>query len=126
MRIDIAGTRSQPERRDILRLIREVARAERCSAPELSIVLVSNPQIRRLNRLFLGRNRATDVIAFPISDRLLGEIYVSRDQARIQAPRYKATCREELLRLVLHGFLHLLGYTHRQMKPKYGRYPGER
>jgi probable rRNA maturation factor len=126
MRIDIAGTRSEPERRDILRLIRDVARAERCSAPELSIVLVGNPQIRRLNRLFLGRNRATDVIAFPISERLLGEVYVSRDQARIQAARYKATCREELLRLVLHGFLHLLGYTHRQMKPKYGRYLGER
>jgi probable rRNA maturation factor len=124
MKVDIAGTRSQPERRAILRLIRDVARAERCSAPELSIVLVSNPQIRRLNRLFLGRNRATDVMAFPISDRLLGEIYVSRDQARVQAQRYKVTCREELLRLVLHGFLHLLGDGHRQMKPKYGRYLG--
>jgi probable rRNA maturation factor len=126
MKIDIAGTRSQPERRDILRLIRDVARAEHCSAPELSIVLVSNLQIRRLNLRFLGKNRATDVMAFPISDRLLGEICVSRDQARIQAQRYKVTLREELLRLVLHGFLHLLGYTHRQMRPEYGRYLDDR
>jgi probable rRNA maturation factor len=126
MKVDIAGTRSQPERRAILRLIRDVARAEHCSAPEFSVVLVSNPQMRRLNHLFLGRNRATDVMAFPISDRLLGEIYVSRDQARVQAQRYKVTFREELLRLVLHGFLHLLGHSHRQMKPKYGRYLGER
>jgi len=126
MRVDIAGTRSQLERRAILRLVRDAARAEHCSTPELSIVLVSNPQIRQLNLLFLGRNRVTDVMAFPISDRLLGEIYVSRDQARIQAPRYGVSYREELLRLVLHGLLHLLGYTHRQMKPKYARYLRDR
>jgi probable rRNA maturation factor len=125
MKIDIAGTRSQPERRAIQKLIRDVARAEHCPDLELSVVLVSNPQIRRLNRLFLGRNRVTDVMAFPISNRLLGEIYVSRDQTRTQARRYKVSYREELLRLVLHGLLHLLGYTHRGMTPKYARYLGE-
>jgi probable rRNA maturation factor len=92
----------------------------------LSIVLVGNPEIRRLNLLFLKRNRATDVMAFPVSDRLLGEIYVSRDQARIQAARYGVSRRSETLRLVLHGFLHLLGYSHRTMRPKYGRYLSER
>jgi len=121
MRIEVLGA-SANERRSIERLVRRVARAEKCRAGELSIVLVGNPEIRQLNRRFLGRNRATDVMAFPMSGELLGEVCVCRDQARIQARQHGVRLRSELLRLVLHGFLHLLGNTHRAMTPKYGRY----
>jgi probable rRNA maturation factor len=99
-----------------------VAAAEKCRALELSLVLVSNPEIRRLNRRFLGRNRFTDVMAFPVSSDFLGEIYVSRDQARLQAREYDVPAKEELHRLVLHGLLHLLGYSHSQMPALERRY----
>jgi probable rRNA maturation factor len=122
MRIEVLGAASAAERRAIERLVRRVARAEKCRARELSVVLVGNAEIRRLNRRFLGRDRTTDVMAFPISDELLGEVHVSRDQARIQARRYGVSLRSEILRLVLHGLLHLLGDTHQTMRPKYGRY----
>lgn len=126
MRVAVLGARSAGERRAIEELVRRVARAETCRARELSIALVGNPGIRDLNRRFLGRDRATDVMAFPISDELLGEVYVSRDRARIQAREYGVSLRSEILRLVLHGFLHLLGDTHGAMKPKYGRYLKDR
>jgi probable rRNA maturation factor len=122
MRIEVLGAASAAERRAIEQLARRVARAEKCRARELSVVLVGNSEIRRLNRRFLGRDRTTDVMAFPISDELLGEVHVSRDQARIQARRYGVSLRSEILRLVLHGLLHLLGDTHQTMRPKYGRY----
>jgi probable rRNA maturation factor len=122
MRVEVFGARSVGERRAIERLARRVARTEKSRARALSIVLTGNPGIRRLNRRFLGRDRVTDVMAFPVSSDLLGEVYVSRDQARIQARRYGVSLRCELFRLVLHGFLHLLGYTHRAMRPQYRRY----
>jgi probable rRNA maturation factor len=121
-RVEVHGAHSEQEARALRRFLREVAAAEKCTARELSLVLVTNPEIRRLNRRFLGRNRFTDVISFPISSEFLGEIYVSRDRARLQAREYDVPVEEELYRLVLHGLLHLLGYSHHQMPPLERRY----
>jgi probable rRNA maturation factor len=114
----------------------------------VNIIFVGNARIRELNRRFLKRDRPTDVIAFdgdraelrhenggctenrglsppfspPGEPRLLGEVYVSRDQARIQAREFGVPYSLELRRLVLHGLLHLLGLTHKQMEPYYRKY----
>ena len=79
----------------------------------LSIVLVNDSEIQGLNARFLGKERPTDVIAFPLDnegDEIWGEIYVSVDRAKEQAGDYDVTFTEELARLVIHGILHLLGY----------------
>jgi len=79
----------------------------------LVTVLVDNERIQELNARFLGRNRPTDVIAFPLEadrDDIWGEIYVSEDQAKEQASEYGVSFEEELVRIVIHGILHLLGY----------------
>jgi probable rRNA maturation factor len=103
---------------------------------DVNVVFVTNRRIRELNRRFLGRDRPTDVISFNLPEpplpgtrsgratvpRLLGEVYVSRDQARIQARDFAVPVRSELRRLVLHGLLHLLGLSHKQMEPLYRRY----
>lgn len=81
----------------------------------LSVILVNNYYIRRLNRKFLGRNRATDVLAFPLAPGLLGEIYISYDKVKSQARALHHKESEELRYLALHGLLHLLGYNHRTM-----------
>lgn len=52
----------------------------------------------------------------PKTERLLGEVYVSRDRARVQAREHGLSYHEEVRRLVLHGMLHLLGLSHRQME----------
>lgn len=122
MKVTVAGARGESEQRAIRQLLSRAAEAEHCRAGRLNVVLVSNARIRQLNRRFLGRDRETDVMAFPIGGDLLGEIYVSRDQVRVQARRFGHALRPELLLLVLHGFLHLLGYSHKAMATRYRRY----
>jgi len=80
--------------------------------------LASDAEVRRLNRLFRGKDRTTDVLSFPARGELepgrphLGDLAVSVPQARRQARRARWTLEEELSLLVTHGFLHLLGYDH--------------
>ncbi len=86
---------------------------------ELSILLVSDPEIRRLNRRYRRANRPTDVLAFAqrdgpggAPDGVLGDVVISVDTARRQAAAYGATLGQEGERLLIHGLLHLLGYDH--------------
>jgi probable rRNA maturation factor len=88
----------------------------------LSISLVGDAAIRRLNRDFRGRDRATDVLSFPLDGperrarrrrpRLLGDVIISVPTARRQAAAYDAPMQRELERLLIHGILHLLGHDH--------------
>jgi probable rRNA maturation factor len=82
----------------------------------LNIILVSDVYIKKLNKQFLGRNRPTDVLSFSLKDKLLGEIYISKDRAKIQARQQKITAGKEICNLIEHGILHLLGYSHAKMK----------
>jgi len=124
MRVSVFNTRSAGLAAAVRRLGRRVGAAFGLRAARVNVVFVNNRTITDLNRRFLGRNRPTDVLAFPSppapaeirpTESLLGEVYVSRDQARIQTRAFGATCRGELLRLVLHGLLHLAGLSHREM-----------
>ena len=88
--------------------------------PELSLVLVGNKTIKRLNRQFLKRNSATDVLSFPLREKgadgkyYLGDIIISVHQAFKQCFSQKHGLERELELLTIHGFLHLLGYEHSQ------------
>jgi probable rRNA maturation factor len=129
MRPEIYGTQDQRLRADIRRLCRQLARDFNPDAAAVNVIFVTDRKIHALNRQFLKRDRPTDVISFdckgpsvPDEPRLLGEVYISRDRARAQAREYGVSYTSELRRLVLHGLLHLLGLTHRQMEPYYRRY----
>ncbi len=81
---------------------------------EVSVTFVTEEEIRDLNRRFLGRDRPTDVIAFQLGegDELLGDVYVCPAVARRHAREAGVDPREEVLRLVVHGALHVLGHDH--------------
>jgi rRNA maturation RNase YbeY len=80
----------------------------------VAIVLCPDSAIRRLNARYRNIDRATDVLSFTFADDdLLGEIYISPRRAAVQAKQYGFTYQEELLRLFIHGFYHLLGYDHK-------------
>ena len=84
---------------------------------ELSIVLVSDAQIRRLNKLYRNKDKPTDVLSFPIGEKvedwlILGDIVISVDTAKRQAKELGYSLEEELKRLLVHGLVHLLGYDH--------------
>jgi probable rRNA maturation factor len=82
----------------------------------ISIAFTGNGEISELNEERLGRTGPTDVIAFDLSEEGLpidhvGDIYISVDTALENAGKYGVTLGEELLRLVIHGVLHVLGYA---------------
>jgi probable rRNA maturation factor len=125
----IYGTQDRRLRADIRRLCRQLTRDFKPDASVVNVVFVTDRRIQELNRRFLKRDRPTNVISFncdepgvPNEPRLLGEVYVSRDRARVQAREYGVSCASEIRRLTLHGLLHLLGLTHREMEPYYRRY----
>lgn len=92
-----------------------VLRAERASAVLLSITLLSRSRMAAMNRRHLGHAGATDVIAFGFRDpdgAVIGDVYVCPEVAAANARRLSLPVREELLRLVVHGTLHTLGYDH--------------
>ncbi|MEE8146561.1 MAG: rRNA maturation RNase YbeY [Longimicrobiales bacterium] len=82
---------------------------------EISLALLDDQAIRELNRTYLGRDRPTDVMAFALHEEgesLLGDIYVGHEQALRQAGEMAVPLIEELVRLTIHGTLHVLGHGH--------------
>lgn len=92
---------------------------------ELNIVWTTRAELRRMNQRFRRKNRFTDVIAFrhgpessegqfPLGlgrQEPFGDLYIAVDQARANARRFGNSFDEEIVRLAIHGTLHLLGYT---------------
>ena len=93
------------------------------------LVFTSDPSIRKLNARYRKQDRATDVLSFNVEppsspENIYGEIYISVTTARRQAREYRGTLTSELLRLFIHGLLHLYGYDHQtsaQRKRMQGR-----
>ncbi len=81
--------------------------------------------MRGLNRRYRGKDRSTDVLSFPSAGSgFLGDIVVSVPFASREARRRKAPVSRELDRLLLHGFLHLLGYDHETDRGEMGALEG--
>jgi probable rRNA maturation factor len=80
---------------------------------ELSVAVISDREMRRLNRRWRGKNRATDVLSFPLAEPgALGDVVISLDTARRQARAGGWPLSIELRRLLAHGILHCRGYDH--------------
>lgn len=77
---------------------------------EVACLITSDAELRRLNRQFLGKNHATDVLSFPSVDG--GEIAISIDRAKAQAAEHGHRAADEVRILMLHGLLHLAGMDH--------------
>lgn len=101
------------------RSARRVLEALRLPDAELSLLLVSDPVMRTLNRDWRGKDRPTDVLSFAQRDgdagapeQMLGDVVISVDTARRQAAERGESLVRESERLLIHGVLHLLGYDH--------------
>lgn len=85
---------------------------------ELSLAIVGNTEIRKLNAKYRKRDYPTDVLSFPsvtvlpTGRRVLGDVIISVDKAQEQAEERGRTLHEEIVTLLIHGILHLLGYDH--------------
>jgi len=93
---------------------------------ELSLALIGSGRMRKINKRYRGKNRVTDVLAFPESKILLekfrvgpakkiqglGEIVICLREVKKNAKRFDSTLEKELAKVLIHGILHLLGYDH--------------
>jgi probable rRNA maturation factor len=96
-------------------LLPAILAREKCRPAEVTVVMVDNPAIKKLNRKYHRRASCTDVLAFGFyyhgpTKTHYGDIYVSLDQTRAQAAFYKVPIENELARLMVHGTLHLCGH----------------
>ncbi|MFH1453582.1 MAG: rRNA maturation RNase YbeY [Armatimonadota bacterium] len=86
----------------------------------IDVVFMNNDAIKKLNKVYRKKNKPTDVLAFNISSEdedeflnpinLLGEIIISTPYAKEQAKKQKHSLKKEVVFLLIHGLLHLLGY----------------
>ena len=107
----------------------EILRVLGLGRDELSVSLVDDAEIRTLNATYRRRDRATDVLAFALTEsiapdapvavaaigrggRLLGDVVISIDTAAAQARADRCTVKDRLDALLIHGVLHLVGYDH--------------
>ncbi len=105
---------------ETFRAINSVLRGERRRGISISVVFTHHRFIRKLNRAFLGHDYSTDVIAFATDadSGIDGELYVNLDKARSQARQYRVSFWNETKRLLIHGTLHLLGYSDKTTKQR--------
>ncbi|MBI4161266.1 MAG: rRNA maturation RNase YbeY [Acidobacteria bacterium] len=97
------------------RLVRHLAERMERGPAACAILLCDDREIETLNRRFLHRPQPTDVLAFPAGEPAgghLGDIAISLETAARQATRHGRTLQGEVHALIVHGFLHLLGYDH--------------
>ena len=100
---------------------------------ELSVVFVNDAKMRDINFEFRKKDKPTDVLSFPqyspreisgkarpkdVGGTYLGDLVISTETTLRQAKEFGVTVKEELLRLIVHGVLHLCGYDHEKVPAK--------
>lgn len=106
-------------------LVHLVAQHEKKLRGEIEIHCITESEIQDLNRRYRGKNKPTDVLSFAWTElpkevwinskvfkKYLGEIYLCPKYIKEQAQRFKVGNKEEFIRMLVHGLLHLVGYDH--------------
>lgn len=114
-----AGAQQLPSARRLTAFLRKAQAAVRLRG-QVSVLLTTDTEIRRLNRQFRGKNKATDVLSFPAEqgperrgpEKLAGDLAISVPTAGKQAAAQGHALAIEIKVLLLHGLLHLAGYDH--------------
>ena len=85
---------------------------------ELSLALIGDREMQQLNAQYRGKDYPTDVLSFPVdrgvalSTPLLGDVIISVDKAAAQAREQRRALDDEMITLLIHGIVHLMGYDH--------------
>ena len=124
--VDVAleGVRIPVARARVAALAEAVLRLEGVRDALLSIAFVSDRRIAALNRAHLGHGGATDVISFGFAPvkaggAVVGDVYIAPGVARRNAAEHGRSVREEVMRLVVHGVLHVVGHDHQSDETRY-------
>ena len=100
-------------------VIRDLFKKEKTRLEQLQYIFCSDEYLLEINKQHLNHNYYTDIITFDLSETpnaVTGEIYISIDRVKENAKTYKAPFKQELLRVIFHGALHLCGYKDKTEK----------
>lgn len=112
--------------RDLTGNKNKLKRGKKKSVTEVSIAFVGDRTIKQLNKRYRGIDRVTDILAF-VNDynsidltaaQFLGEVIIDYQQIKRQAKKYGHSVKQELLFILIHGLLHLLGYDDKTEEEK--------
>jgi probable rRNA maturation factor len=112
MKIEINNrTKSKINLNLVKRVVREFARAYKIKQKEISLAFVSDAEIKKLNKIYRRIDRPTDILTFTGEADSLGELVIDYSQIKRQAGRFGNTAEKELIFILTHGLLHLIGYN---------------
>jgi rRNA maturation RNase YbeY len=101
-------------------LLKRISETENKKIESLGYVFYSDDELLELNISYLNHNTYTDIITFDLgntkSAEIIGEIYISRDRVKENANTYGVSFEDELIRVISHGLLHLMGYKDKSTK----------
>ena len=114
------------DKRRIRGTVLKILKILNCADKEISLSFVDDENIKQLNKQYLGKDKATNVISFSlregeysnINPQILGDIIISVETAQRDAIIENLTVTQELEFLIIHGILHLLGYNHENTTKK--------
>lgn len=106
--------------KELLKKVAEKVMAGENKKIDMSIALVGQGRIRELNKKYRRKNKATDVLSFQYDNS--GEVVICLKEVKKNAEKFKSTLKKELVRILIHGILHVLGYSHQTMKNKENHY----
>ena len=99
--------------KQIKTFLSEIFKNEKITFERVDYIFCSDNYLLRLNKNFLRRNYFTDILSFELNEQfepLTGEIYISIDRVLENSRLYKTGFKNEILRVIFHGTLHLCGY----------------
>ncbi len=108
------------EKERIRKWIEATLSSEGKEGETINIILTSNSIIKSLNKKYLKRNYTTDIIAFNYNrgNIISGDLFLNPDTIKKNAGKYKTKFAEEILRVIIHGILHLIGYNDKSVEEK--------
>jgi len=103
---------SFPDRKRVKSFIKSMVKLEKKKIGSLNYVFSTDKHLQTLNKKYLNHNYKTDILTFPTNkdSSLEAEVYISIERVKDNAKFYNGTFRQELLRVIFHGTLHLCGY----------------
>lgn len=98
-------------KRKVSAWIKQVAALQGCSVGEINYIFCSDEKILEVNQQYLQHDYYTDIITFDYTEgkKISGDIFISLDTVRSNATKYAQSYEQELLRVMIHGILHLCG-----------------